>query len=315
MKIFKWWQKLILLLSIFLIAAMFAAVSFFSSIENVQRWSLFSTMFFGLASASLSFVALSISVLAFIKTSKKEQEEIQNTAKQFIIENSNEIDYIPLCIIANYYDKHRKYYRKIYTAFNKLNPILQSEVLQQLNYNKCFCDSNWVRTARKRIETFVEENELGENFIFDYYEKTLVYASEIYDNKENDSIISSRYLGYPSCVIENGKMVDKGISFKKYVTLYLFAKRNNDYKLATAPKPLDILANNAKIDDSNEKNSCFWSICAADAFAEYIVDNQGLKTKREPFPKVHAIIETFEDRFLLSLSTLYNLNHLMEIKK
>ena len=124
MKIFKWWHKLLIVFLVLIIASLFLVVAFYSKNEDVQRWSLFSSLFIGVTTLMLSFVALSISVQTFIKTNKQEREILENKAKQFIIDHDKEIEYMPLCIIANLYDKHRKYGRNIYTDFNKLAPSL-----------------------------------------------------------------------------------------------------------------------------------------------------------------------------------------------
>ena len=309
MKMFKWWHKLIMVLAVATIAALFLVVAFKTKDEDVQRWSLFSSMFFGLATICLSLIALAISIDTYRKTNMHEYEKLQNKANEFIIENNDEIDYIPLCIIANIYDRHRKYKRNIYTSFNKLSNEVQVEVLKQLNYRLIDTNNNWLKNSLNRIKNFINEYDFGDPAVIDYYERSLNYSDINYGINDADiNIISSKYLGMPSLRFEKGECYDNGITFKHYCALYLSAKIQNDVMIKLVPKPLDELIERAQLNKSEERSICFWSIYVVDVISNLIKENPKMKIKNDLFPKIHAEIVTYEDRFLYSLSGLFDLN-------
>lgn len=62
----------------------------------------------------------------------KEMEEnerkrkLEEEAHRFLIDNADEIDYLPWCVIAGNLFRHQKHTRKIYTAFCKCSIELQN---------------------------------------------------------------------------------------------------------------------------------------------------------------------------------------------
>ena len=316
MKIFKWWQKIIFFIVLGIIAFLFFLVAFKSKDEDVQRWSLFASLFIGVATLGLSFIALSISIQTFVKTNKQEQEKRENEAQQFIIEHNKEIDYIPLCLIASFYDRHRKYNRNIYTDFNKLKNDLQTEVLKQLNYeNNLIKNNDWFLKSQTKIESFIIEYNFGKDFLFNYLKIVPDFFDEKYNLKdENLPVVPSIFLGAPVYEIVNKECLDKGVSFSKYAHQFLHAVINNDFRVNAAPKPLDFLIVGADLENSDDKSKCLWSIIATDAIAKLIMEKPTIIHIKK-YPSIHANIETIEDRYLLLLATLYDLGNCKEAKK
>ena len=144
-----------------LILGLFACcfiIAFFVSERDMQRWMLFGTFFFGFGSISVSISALAISIKSYINTENEKRKRVKQAANDFLTENNDEVDYIPLCLIANIYDRHRNYKRKIYSSFNKLNNEVQIEVLKQLNYDFIKVNNNnWLRDAVDKIEPIVSK--------------------------------------------------------------------------------------------------------------------------------------------------------------
>ncbi len=289
-------------------------IAFFVSEKEVQRWMLFGTFFFGFGSIAVSSSALAISIKSYINTENEKRKIVKQAANSFLIENDDEIDYIPLCIIANIYDRHRKYKRKIYSSFNKLGNDVQIEVLKQLNYDFIKTNNrNWLRDSVNRIKKFVQNYNFGDCFILDYFEKSLNYSEKAYGINDADiNIIPSGYLGMQSLRFENGECFDDGITFKHYCALYLSAIIQNDLMLKVVPKPLDELNKNAHLKETDENSACFWSIYVMDVFSDLIKQNPKNIIIGDVFPKVHAKIINYEDRFLYSLIGLYDLNQYKE---
>lgn len=292
-------------------------MAFFVSEKDIQRWMLFGTFFFGFGSISVSVSALVISIKSFINTENEKRRIVKQNANDFLIENANEIEYIPLCLIANIYDRHRNYKRKIYNSFNKLSDEVQTEVLKQLNYEFIKINNkNWLRDAIDRVKEFICDYDFGDCFIIDYYEKSLNYSEKVYGINDADiNIISSRYLGMPSLRIENDQCYDNGITFRHYCELYLTAKIQNNLMLPLVPKPLDELNERAHLKEADESSACFWSIYVLDVLSDLIKQNPKYKIMGNVFQKVHAKIINYEDRFLYSLIGLFDLNQYKETNK
>lgn len=303
-----------------LILGLFACcfiLAFFVSENDVQRWMLFGTFFFGFGSICVSISALAISIKSFINTENEKRRIVKQDANDFLIENDNEIEYIPLCLIANIYDRHRNYKRKIYNSFNKLSNEVQTEVLKQLNYDFIKINNkNWLRDAIDRVKEFIRDYDFGDCFIIDFYEKSLNYSEKAYGINDADiNIISSKYLGMQSLRFENGECYDNGITFRHYCELYLSAKIQNDLILKLVPKPLDELNKKAHLKEADENSACFWSIYVLDVFSDLIKQSPKYKITDNVFPKVHAKIINYEDRFLYSLIGLFDLYQYKETNK
>ena len=313
MKIFKKHQIVIIALGAFAIAAICYAVSFHSSLENVQRWSLFSGMFFGLGSGCLSLVALWISIQTFVKTNLDEKKKMENDAKNFIIENEEEKAYLPLCIIASAYDRHHHFQRRIYNAFNSLSDDMQLEVLKQLNYEYPLIKNNsWIEKSLSKIEQFIVEFDLGENILSNkkHYFYMIKYPKHPYDETIEFQDVYPDCFHYKSINYSFG--VPGGyISFFDFLSSYIYAKRNNDVFLAIYKdyKPLNLMINKYELNKADETSIALQVIIAADSIAEVIMEKpENKKTNIEKMNPGDAQIETYEDRFLYSLMTLYNLD-------
>lgn len=320
MKIFKWYHILIFLLTIFAIAGLFFFLSFNIKADDIPRWSLFAALFFGLGSLSFSFVALWISIQTFVKTNKKEQEKLESEANAFIVEHSDEIQYLPLCLISSCFNRQGKYQRKIYTEFNLLNNNQQKEVLRQRNYDiDLIKDTKWVDKSLKRIKNFINEFELGRDLLYDnakYYRRTFLYKEKQYDlNVEFAHLFRSDILGMPKYEIRNNGVYDKGISFFDYLRYYLVAKNSNDPRALVVPKPIDLLAETIDFGNIDESDLCLWMMCLVDSCAELMIEKLKEKQEIEDFPCCDGGIETYEDRFLQSLSILYELSKYKDEKQ
>ena len=313
MKIFKWWHVLLIVGGVIIVATLFLVVAFSSSLENVQRWSLFSTMFFGLASACLSLVALGISITTFAINNRQKREKLENEAKLFIVNHEEELSYIPLCLIASAYRRHGKCLRPIYTEFNKLSNEQQAEVLKQLNYDcKLIISTDWVDDSLEKVKRFIADNNLGRDLLYDdakYYKRAYDHREQKYELKdEYVHIFRSDLFGKPNYVVRGFYVGDDGLSFDDFMHRFLRAKENDDPVSAMVQKPIDYLASLIRFNDCEEHIACFWMMVVVDCCAELLIAKLSKEQKIERLPACEGNIETYEDRFFMSLATLYDLS-------
>lgn len=313
MKVFKWWHILTIVFGVLLIAALFLLVAFKSSIEDVQRWSLFSSMFFGLASICLSFVALAVSVNAYIISSRQKREKLENEANSFIVNHEDELAYIPLCLIASAYKRQGKCLRQIYLDFNRLSNELQKEVLKQLNYDcELISSTDWIDNGLEKVKKYISDNELGRDLLYEdskYFKRTYNYRENKYElAREFAHMFRSDIFGKPNYVRRGIFVDDGGISFDEYLDRYLRARDEKNPIAAVAPKPVDALASAIRFNDCDEETVCFWMMVMVDSCAEQLIDRLSKRQQIKRLPVCEGSLETYEDRFFVALSTLYDLN-------
>lgn len=85
-------------------------------------------------------IAVSVSIYCLQSRHEKEVRKLEENrrndaiieaAKVFIIDNQDEIYYLPLCVIAASVNKYKMHHRSIYTRFNKCSDEVQKEILRQ----------------------------------------------------------------------------------------------------------------------------------------------------------------------------------------
>lgn len=313
-------DKLYIGLFIVAIIGVCIAVAFFSNENHIQRIMLFATMLFGFATFITSGIALCISVLSFKRTQKYEKQKNEDLANKFINENNDELDYIPLCLIANAYDNHHKYCRKIYNEFNLLNKDIQREVLKQLNYEyELIPNRTWITRCLNFVNDFIETNELGSSFLYDggkYFLRAIDYSAQEYDHEcETQPIIDDVFHWGSNVFFKNDQAYRNKVSFDNYLKSYLDAKQKNDaiFKANKNQKPLDLLAAIFNFRNCEEDYLCYWVMQIVESITMVMI-NRLLKDNKNSdyfdYSSGDAQIDTFEDRFLDVLLELYNLYRL-----
>ena len=121
-------QTITLILLIFALIGLWALLAFFLQEDYISRFSLWASLVFGTGSLITAVLALAISIHSFRNTEAMRIQKLEEDANKFISNNNDEIQFLPLCLIANSYDNHHKFERKIYNEFNVLNRELQKEV-------------------------------------------------------------------------------------------------------------------------------------------------------------------------------------------
>lgn len=93
------------------------------------------------------------------------EKEIKETAKRFIIDNADEIDYLTWATIAVGFFPKNKHLRRIYNAFSYLDDETKKEVLRQ---RKLDCDliedDSWLQDKISLIVEAIHKLELGGRF-------------------------------------------------------------------------------------------------------------------------------------------------------
>lgn len=98
----------------------------------------------------------------------RHKESIQEAAKIFIIDNQEEIDILPLCVMAASVNPYKKHRRLIYTRFNKCSMELQEEILRQENIPLYIMSSgSWVDDCLKKFEADCKKYKMGRSYLYE----------------------------------------------------------------------------------------------------------------------------------------------------
>lgn len=314
-------QLLLLVVLILLLTSGLATYAFLIDEKNLQRSTLWATLVFGTGTTITSILAIGISILSLKREEGLRRQKIEEDANKFINENNKEILYIPLCLIANAFDKHHKFVRNIYNAFNVLNKELQKEILKQLNYDyELITNNTWIEKSIKVVREYIVKNDLGNDFLYDdakYFHRAMNYAGLHYDSRcEYEHIMPDVFNWNPKIFFVDNKLYAENVSFFTYLDSYLTTKKKDSvsFNLNKDKKPLLVIAEIANLRNCPEENVCYWVMEIVMSIAAMIIRDSGsVGEKIQQLTKGDAQIKTFEDRYLEVLMELYNL-YLIENK-
>lgn len=229
-------------------------------------------------------------------------DNIKTEAKQFLIDYSDERDYLPLCMIANNVNLHKKHHREIYTSFNRCNTELQEAILKQAKFPVLkFENSNWVDDYLKQVEEFADRNNLGENPLYDNF-KHFHGAIEHYSGKTVDEFDTYIFTTPKNSKNRFFKSIKHNLDF--YINEYLEQEKshgNEDEQHSLVP-PYDLMWQQLDLYNCCEYVMCFWTVEAVMATLSSI-DHVHLEWKYQL--ETDAKIETFEDFYYQALLKLY----------
>lgn len=315
-KIFTAKQVILLIILILTLIVGLAVYAFLIDEKILQRSTLWATLVFGTGTIITSILAIGISIFSLKKDDSLRHQRIKEDANKFINENNEEILYIPLCLIANAFDNHHRFVRKIYNAFNILNKELQQEILKQLNYDyELIANNRWIEKSIKLIRDYIAENNLGSDFLYDnakYFHRAMNYADLQYDSHcEYEHLMPDVFNRNPKIFFTNNKSYTENVSFFTYLDSYLTAKKNDptSFWLNMDKKPLSVITEIEDLRNCPEEKICYWMMEIVVSITRIIIrDNGGVEDMVYQLTKGDARIETFEDRYLEVLMELYNLH-------
>lgn len=311
---------ILLIICAIVLIAICAILSFLMPDTTVQRFSLFASMVLGLGTLFISFTAMFIAFKEMRNNERDRKNRIEENAERFIQENAEEIEYIPLCLIAFAYDKHHKFNRQIYNKFNLLNLDTKKEVLKQLEYSlDIINNSDWIDSSLKFIVNYIKDNDLGEHLLYDgykYYRRSIYYSAERYDSVVEFKLIFRDVFSYNPKIkkVNEKELLYEGLSFNDFLVKYLDCKKCEDihYQMYKKYKPVEVLTDAFDLRSMNtdEKIVCDCMMELVDDLCAYHLYND-LKIDFYDESMMHvgdAEIVTFEDRYMKSLMFLYNLS-------
>lgn len=93
---------------------------------------------------------------------------LEEEAHKFLIDNEEEIEYLPWCVFATNLYRHKKHTRKIYTNFCRCSKKLQNEILNIAGFSiKTIKDTEWVDIAFDNLRQDIITYKLGNDYLYD----------------------------------------------------------------------------------------------------------------------------------------------------
>ncbi|KXT82387.1 hypothetical protein STRDD11_01888 [Streptococcus sp. DD11] len=240
---------------------------------------------------------------------KRRTDKIKTEAKQFLIDFSEEKEYLPLCMIANNVNLHKKHHRKIYTSFNRCSIEVQEAILKQAKFPVLkFENDQWVDDYLKQVRDFSERNNLGESLLYDgfkYFHHTIEQCS---DKKVSE--FDTNIFTLPDNSV-NRLFHETNRDLESYIYEYL--KRENTFDSEDQQQPLeppyDVMWSQLNLGGCPEYQMCFWTVKSVLAILSSIAyssdTSSNFYVKWQTQLETDVKIETFEDFYYQALLKLY----------
>lgn len=146
---------------------------------GIYRWVVSHTDILGL---SIDFISLIVTIMLTVgiyKLERRHERERENAKKQaekmamtesakvFLIDNDEEIEYLPLAEIASKLMLKRKHCRNIITRYLRCSKYQQEEILRQANLSNIQVSMEKVEYALKALQVDLDKNHFGKNILYD----------------------------------------------------------------------------------------------------------------------------------------------------
>ena len=144
----------------------------------------------------IATVVLTVAIYWLQRSHEKEREQMEvkaqkkavaEAARVFLIDNEDEIEYLPLSAIAKSLNLKRKHHRAITTKFLRCSEEVQKEILKQVNFQPIEVSKEQVSTVLKLLRDDIKTYCFGRDVLYDgakYFHR----AMERYSDKEIETV-------------------------------------------------------------------------------------------------------------------------------
>lgn len=246
---------------------------------------------------------------------KRKQTELTEEAHRFLIDNADEEEYLPWCVIAANQHRHAHHVRKIYTNFCRCSEELQNKVLEIAGFTLRTIDgTDWVDEGFEKLEADIEKYHLGEQpFLYDgakhFHRSFEDYRDTEYKGQDN-RIFKTIYKQSPLCFWhknEAGK-----VSLSSYVEQYFDYVLDTERTLSgleweNPVPPVDYIWEDNELCNFDSDFVCFWVMELVGNFTINIHNRVDTIDKNNMLRSnsTYARAKTYEDRYYQILEWLY----------
>lgn len=239
---------------------------------------------------------------------EKERIELETKAREFLIDNESEKDYLTWCIIAANLHPLERHSRKIYTEYCRCTEELQNEILCQAGYNsRQIKETRWVQNCIATLKKDIERFALGRDYLYDgakYFHRSYDYYRDLQWN------------GTPRVfepINKNNNFrttfnINK-LSIADYVDEYFYYYIDGHMELEDdrPTPPMDLVWCSQNLGNCKEETVCMWLMEVIEIIAIIIKNRKpDEEINQNPLEYTDAQAETFEDKYYEVLQALYN---------
>ena len=144
----------------------------------------------------IATVVLTVAIYWLQRSHEKEREQMEveaqkkavaEAARVFLIDNEDEIEYLPLSAIAKSLNLKRKHHRVITTKFLRCSEEVQKEILKQANFQPIEVSKEQVSAALKRLKDDIKACGFGQDTLYDGA-KYFYRAMERYSDEKIETV-------------------------------------------------------------------------------------------------------------------------------
>lgn len=259
----------------------------------------------------IATIALTIAIYLLERRHEKEHEKTEEeskklavieAAKVFLIDNDEEIEYLPLAEIAAKLKLKRKHCRKLITRYLRCDDQQQQEILRQANIPDIHISMNDVQAALKSLQADLDKFRFGKSILYDggkYLHRAFERWSETPVEEVNpfifEDIRKSEWHDEKSGI--SWRLLNGNTSLFSYMWDYLHPEDIGIDKYKIQP-PIDMVFQHCNLGACEEKDMTFWTmriiIDACYAFSEQ--EHESIFDE--------ALIQTQEDMYYYTLAVL-----------
>lgn len=254
-------------------------------------------------------IILTVGIYRLERSHEKEREQMEveaqkkavaEAARVFLIDNEDEIEYLPLSAIAKSLNLKRKHHRAITTKFLRCSEEVQKEILKQANFQTIEVSKEQVSVALKLLKDDIKTYCFGRDVLYGgakYFHR----AMERYSDEKIETVNPYRFEDFVNTrLYEDEHGLQKNTKFNITLYDYMYDYRHSGRTNWLIQKPMDMVWERCNLGECPEEIMTFWTM-------RIVIDCCRVFTEsEEDFTFDEDLIETQEDMYYYAVMALYS---------
>lgn len=257
----------------------------------------------------IATVVLTVAIYWLQRSHEKEREQMEveaqkkavaEAARVFLIDNEDEIEYLPLSAIAKTLKLKRKHHRAITTKFLRCSEEVQKEILKQANFQLIEVSKEQVSAALKLLKDDIKTYCFGRDVLYGgakYFHR----AMERYSDEKIETVNPYRFEDFVNTrLYEDEHGLQKNTKFNITLYDYMYDYRHSGRTNWLIQKPMDMVWERCNLGECPEEIMTFWTM-------RIVIDCCRVFAKsEEDIIFDENLIETQEDMYYYAVMALYS---------
>lgn len=232
---------------------------------------------------------------------KAQEKAIAEAARVFLIDNEDEIEYLPLSAIAKSLNLKRKHHRAITTKFLRCSEEVQKEILKQANFQPIEVSKEQVSAALKLLKDDIKTYCFGRDVLYGgakYFHR----AMERYSDEKIETVNPYRFEDFVNTRLyeDDAHRLLKNTQFNRTLYDYMYDYRHSGRTNWLTQKPMDMVWEQCNLGGCPEEIMTFWMM-------RIVIDCcRVFDESEEGFIFDEDLIETQEDMYYYAVMALYS---------